>query len=114
MKVGFSNRVGALGSVSTEEALECLLKAPMLSDIRSWTHWNHNGLSMASESVGAHVSKYRSHSWHRHIQCEGLEIIRGKRGLDGRGKEINLRAYCVSTMCGVYGASVRWSSAELR
>ncbi|KAK9169200.1 hypothetical protein Syun_001340 [Stephania yunnanensis] len=35
-----------------------------------------------------------------------------KRGLDGRGKEINLRAYRVSTMCGVYGASVRWTSAE--
>ncbi|KAK9157397.1 hypothetical protein Scep_003971 [Stephania cephalantha] len=70
--------------------------------------------SMARESVGAHASEYQSHSRHRHIQCEGLEMIRGKRGLDGRGKEINLRAYCVSTMCGVYGASVRWFSAELR
>ncbi|KAK9081478.1 hypothetical protein Syun_030802 [Stephania yunnanensis] len=32
----------------------------------------------------------------------------------GHGKEINLRAYCISTMCGVYGASVRWTSTELR
>ncbi|KAK9098265.1 hypothetical protein Syun_025310 [Stephania yunnanensis] len=35
MKVDF----GALGSVSAKEALEC--KAPMLSDLQSWTHWNH-------------------------------------------------------------------------
>ncbi|KAK9098684.1 hypothetical protein Syun_025729 [Stephania yunnanensis] len=48
------------------------------------------------------------------IECEGLEMMRGKRRLESRGKAINLRGYCVSTMCGVYGASVRWSSAELR
>ncbi|KAK9114197.1 hypothetical protein Syun_020994 [Stephania yunnanensis] len=65
------------------------------------------GASMASESVGVHASGYQSHSRHRHIQCEGLETIGGKRELDGRGKEINLRAYCVSTMCGVYGPVVR-------
>ncbi|KAK9081153.1 hypothetical protein Syun_030516 [Stephania yunnanensis] len=41
MKVDSSDRVGALGSVSAKEALECLLKAPMLSDLQSWTHWNH-------------------------------------------------------------------------
>ncbi|KAK9087276.1 hypothetical protein Syun_029670 [Stephania yunnanensis] len=35
MKVDF----GALGSISVEEALEC--KAPMLSDLQSWTYWNH-------------------------------------------------------------------------
>ncbi|KAK9168721.1 hypothetical protein Syun_000861 [Stephania yunnanensis] len=35
-------------------------------------------------------------------------MIREKRGIDGHGKEINLKAYCVSTICGVYGASVRW------
>ncbi|KAK9135134.1 hypothetical protein Syun_014464 [Stephania yunnanensis] len=83
--------------------LECLGHLPF-----------ENGSSMASASVGAHASEYQSHSRHRHIQCEGLEMIRGKRRLDGRGKEINLRAYCVSTMCGVYVASVRWTSAELR
>ncbi|KAK9128713.1 hypothetical protein Syun_017510 [Stephania yunnanensis] len=37
MKVDF----GALGSVSVEEALKCLLKASMLSDLQSWTHWHH-------------------------------------------------------------------------
>ncbi|KAL5702978.1 hypothetical protein ACHQM5_028128 [Ranunculus cassubicifolius] len=30
---------GALGSVSSKDAIECLLKAPMLSDLQSWTHW---------------------------------------------------------------------------
>ncbi|KAK9121642.1 hypothetical protein Syun_019259 [Stephania yunnanensis] len=67
---------------------------------------------MASESVGVHASEYQSHSRYRRILCEGLEMIREKRGMDGRGKEINLKAYDISTTCGVYGASVRWTSAE--
>ncbi|KAK9150222.1 hypothetical protein Syun_008531 [Stephania yunnanensis] len=78
-----------------------------------WMLWSAVDV-MVSESVGVHASEYQSRSRHRHIQCEGLEMIRGKRGLDGRGQEINLRAYCVSTMCGVYGASVRWTNAEVR
>ncbi|KAK9138346.1 hypothetical protein Sjap_008940 [Stephania japonica] len=41
MKVDSCDRVGDLGSVSTKEALECLLKAPLLSDLQSWTHWNN-------------------------------------------------------------------------
>ncbi|KAL5988601.1 hypothetical protein ACLOJK_026699 [Asimina triloba] len=31
---------GALGVVSGKDALECLLKAPMLSDLLSWSHWD--------------------------------------------------------------------------
>lgn len=31
---------GALGSVSANDAIKCLLKAPMLSDLHSWTHWD--------------------------------------------------------------------------
>ncbi|KAK9121866.1 hypothetical protein Syun_019483 [Stephania yunnanensis] len=73
-----------------------------------WTLWSAVGV-MVSESVGANASEYLSHSRHRHIQCEGLEMIREKRGLDGRDKEIT---YCVSTMCGMYGASVKWTNAE--
>ncbi|KAK9125989.1 hypothetical protein Scep_014835 [Stephania cephalantha] len=60
-----------------------------------------------------HASEYWSHHRYRHIQCEGLEMIIEKRGIDGRGKEINLKAYCVSTICGVYGASVRRSDADI-
>ncbi|KAK9098282.1 hypothetical protein Syun_025327 [Stephania yunnanensis] len=73
-----------------------------------WTFWSAVGV-MVSENVGVHASEYQSHSRHHHSQCEGLEMIRGKRGLDGRDKEIT---YCVSTMCGVYGASVKWTNAE--
>ncbi|KAK9163686.1 hypothetical protein Syun_004588 [Stephania yunnanensis] len=28
-----------------------------------------------SESVRAHASEYQSHSRHRHIQCDGLEMM---------------------------------------
>ncbi|RWR75853.1 DUF3883 domain-containing protein [Cinnamomum micranthum f. kanehirae] len=31
---------GCLGSISDKDAIECLLKAPMLSDLRSWSHWD--------------------------------------------------------------------------
>ncbi|PIA29997.1 hypothetical protein AQUCO_05800225v1 [Aquilegia coerulea] len=31
---------GALGSVSARDAVQCLLKAPMLSDLQSWSHWD--------------------------------------------------------------------------
>lgn len=31
---------GFLGSTSDKDAIECLLKAPMLSDLRSWSHWD--------------------------------------------------------------------------
>ncbi|KAI3980366.1 hypothetical protein MKX01_003905 [Papaver californicum] len=31
---------GALGSVSSTDALKCLLRAPMLSDLLSWSHWD--------------------------------------------------------------------------
>jgi hypothetical protein len=30
-----------LSSVSSSEALECLLKAPFLSDLMAWSHWEH-------------------------------------------------------------------------
>ncbi|XP_077234844.1 histidine kinase-, DNA gyrase B-, and HSP90-like ATPase family protein [Tasmannia lanceolata] len=33
-------RAGCLGSVSRKDAIECLLKVPMLSDLLSWTHWD--------------------------------------------------------------------------
>ncbi|KAJ0964906.1 hypothetical protein J5N97_026044 [Dioscorea zingiberensis] len=29
-----------LGFVSSKDAIECLLKAPILSDLRSWSHWD--------------------------------------------------------------------------
>ena len=32
--------VGALGSVSANDAIKCLLRVPMLSDLRSWSHWD--------------------------------------------------------------------------
>ncbi|KAH0448721.1 hypothetical protein IEQ34_022521 [Dendrobium chrysotoxum] len=32
---------GSLGPVSATEAIECLLKAPMLSELQSWSHWDH-------------------------------------------------------------------------
>ncbi|XP_058085497.1 protein NO VEIN isoform X2 [Magnolia sinica] len=31
---------GSLGIVSGKDALECLLRAPMLSDLHSWSHWD--------------------------------------------------------------------------
>ncbi|KAK8939439.1 hypothetical protein KSP40_PGU008498 [Platanthera guangdongensis] len=31
---------GSLGHVSAKDAIECLLKAPMLSDLKSWSHWD--------------------------------------------------------------------------
>ncbi|KAK9169584.1 hypothetical protein Syun_001724 [Stephania yunnanensis] len=46
--------------------------------------------AMASERVGAHAPEYQSHSLQCHIEGEGLEMIKGTRGLDGHGKEINL------------------------
>ncbi|PKU87467.1 uncharacterized protein LOC110097136 [Dendrobium catenatum] len=32
---------GSLGPVSAKDAIECLLKAPMLSELQSWSHWDH-------------------------------------------------------------------------
>uniref|UniRef100_A0A1D1Z6Y8 Sacsin n=1 Tax=Anthurium amnicola TaxID=1678845 RepID=A0A1D1Z6Y8_9ARAE len=32
--------VGSLCPVSAKDAIECLLKVPMLSDLRSWSHWD--------------------------------------------------------------------------
>ncbi|KAK9100971.1 hypothetical protein Scep_024401 [Stephania cephalantha] len=50
-------------------------------DIPEWVandFYMSTDASMANESVGAHASEYQSHSRHRHIQCEGLEMIGGK------------------------------------
>lgn len=33
--------IGSLGPVSTKDAKEILLKAPLLSDLQSWSHWDH-------------------------------------------------------------------------
>ncbi|KAK9128443.1 hypothetical protein Syun_017240 [Stephania yunnanensis] len=60
-----------------------------------------------ARALRAHASEYQSRYRHRYSRNEGLEMIRGKRKLDGRDKESNLITYCVSTICGVYGASVR-------
>ncbi|XP_057847024.2 protein NO VEIN isoform X2 [Cryptomeria japonica] len=32
---------GALGHMSSDDAIKCLLKAPMLSDLGEWSHWDH-------------------------------------------------------------------------
>ncbi|KAK9163861.1 hypothetical protein Syun_004763 [Stephania yunnanensis] len=76
-----------------------------------WTLWSAVSV-MVNESVEAHASEYQSQSRHRYILCKGLEMIREKRELVGRDKEIALGAYCVSTMCGVYSVSVKWTNAE--
>ncbi|GFY81619.1 histidine kinase-, DNA gyrase B-, and HSP90-like ATPase family protein [Actinidia rufa] len=36
----FSIKTGTLGSVTTKDAIEVLLRAPMLADLDSWTHWD--------------------------------------------------------------------------
>ncbi|KAJ4955822.1 hypothetical protein NE237_012605 [Protea cynaroides] len=33
-------RVGILGPVTAQDAIKCLLKAPFLSDLQSWSHWD--------------------------------------------------------------------------
>ncbi|XP_043719749.1 protein NO VEIN isoform X2 [Telopea speciosissima] len=33
-------RVGILGPVTAKDAVRCLLKAPFLSDVQSWSHWD--------------------------------------------------------------------------
>ncbi|XP_042515046.1 protein NO VEIN [Macadamia integrifolia] len=33
-------RVGILGPVTAKDAVRCLLKAPFLSDLQSWSHWD--------------------------------------------------------------------------
>lgn len=35
-----NQRVGCLGPVSSIDALDCLVKAPMLSDLHAWSHWD--------------------------------------------------------------------------
>jgi len=32
---------GAFGHMTSADALKCLLKAPMLSDLEEWSHWDH-------------------------------------------------------------------------
>ncbi|KAL8100915.1 protein NO VEIN [Apium graveolens] len=34
-------KTGVLGTVSTTDALEALIRAPMLTDLESWLHWGH-------------------------------------------------------------------------
>lgn len=34
------HKVGSLGPVTTKDAIEVLLKAPMLTDLDSWSHWD--------------------------------------------------------------------------
>ncbi|KAK1385201.1 Sacsin [Heracleum sosnowskyi] len=35
------HNTGVLGTVSTKDALEALIRAPMLTDLDSWSHWGH-------------------------------------------------------------------------
>ncbi|KAK9148730.1 hypothetical protein Scep_007487 [Stephania cephalantha] len=53
-----------------------------LNDLKMGCHrlFMSTDASMASESVGAHAPEYQSHYRHRYSQCEGLEMIGGKRG----------------------------------
>ncbi|KAK9135676.1 hypothetical protein Syun_015006 [Stephania yunnanensis] len=43
-------------------------------------------------ALGAHAPEYQSHYRHHHVRCDGLEMIKGKRELNGHDKEIKLRA----------------------
>ncbi|XP_020574949.1 uncharacterized protein LOC110020982 [Phalaenopsis equestris] len=38
--LGRGEFTGIIGSVSTEDAIKCLLRAPMLSDLKLWSHWD--------------------------------------------------------------------------
>ncbi|OVA05273.1 protein of unknown function DUF3883 [Macleaya cordata] len=40
LKADLGQKSGALGSVSAKDAIDCLLRAPMLSDLLSWSHWD--------------------------------------------------------------------------
>lgn len=36
-----AHNTGVLGTVSTKDALEALIRAPMLTDLDTWSHWGH-------------------------------------------------------------------------
>lgn len=38
--IGIDCKAGSLGSVTTKDAIEVLLRAPMLADLGSWSHWD--------------------------------------------------------------------------
>ncbi|KAI3925956.1 hypothetical protein MKW98_028092 [Papaver atlanticum] len=40
LKADLGLKCGVLGSVSSKDALKCLLRAPMLTDLLSWSHWD--------------------------------------------------------------------------
>ncbi|KAK9163269.1 hypothetical protein Syun_004171 [Stephania yunnanensis] len=86
------NNTGQLGVTSTklDDAMGCSRRG------RKALLAQHMGLMRGlwlARAMEAHAPEYQSHYRHRHIRCEGLEIIRGKRELNGHGKEIKLIAY---------------------
>lgn len=40
VRTGISQQAGILGHVTSKDAMDVLLKAPMLSDLISWSHWD--------------------------------------------------------------------------
>ncbi|XP_068634476.1 protein NO VEIN [Aristolochia californica] len=57
--------VGCLGSVSSKDAIECLLKSPMLSDVLAWSHWD----LIYAPSLGPFLEWFLSHGHKKDLLC---------------------------------------------
>ncbi|KAF3795130.1 hypothetical protein EJ110_NYTH06053 [Nymphaea thermarum] len=61
----FKQKVGSHGAASGKDAIECLLKAPMFSDLLAWSHWD----ILYAPSLGPLLEWLSSECYNKELLC---------------------------------------------